>query len=119
MTIISSLATIYFSLMNQISFDHVDNVILNLYSPLRPSSSQTDIRSEIQDIQDGRIAAKDSTLKNAPHTAASVMAADWDRAYTREQAVYPLVSNILNLVLPEKTKNFLKLVGRYVTAILI
>ncbi|XP_030852697.1 glycine dehydrogenase (decarboxylating), mitochondrial isoform X2 [Strongylocentrotus purpuratus] len=48
------------------------------------------IRSEIQDIQDGRIAAKDSAIKNAPHTAATVMSADWDRAYTREQAVYPL-----------------------------
>ncbi|XP_054764125.2 glycine dehydrogenase (decarboxylating), mitochondrial-like [Lytechinus pictus] len=48
------------------------------------------IRSEIQDIQDGRIEAKDSSIKNAPHTAASVMTADWNRPYTREQAVYPL-----------------------------
>ena len=32
----------------------------------------------------------DNPLKNAPHTAASLLAADWTHAYAREQAAYPL-----------------------------
>jgi glycine dehydrogenase len=28
-------------------------------------------------------------LKNAPHTAAAVAATEWDRPYSREQAVFP------------------------------
>ncbi|XP_071489808.1 glycine dehydrogenase (decarboxylating), mitochondrial-like [Diadema antillarum] len=48
------------------------------------------IRDEIQDIQDGRIEAKDSPIKHAPHTAAVVMSSKWDRAYSREQAAFAL-----------------------------
>jgi glycine dehydrogenase len=29
-------------------------------------------------------------LKNAPHTAASLLAADWPQAYSREQAAFPV-----------------------------
>jgi glycine dehydrogenase len=28
-------------------------------------------------------------LQNAPHTAAMLLAEEWERAYTREQAAYP------------------------------
>ena len=31
-------------------------------------------------------------MRNAPHTAAAVVSSDWDRAYTREQAVFPVPS---------------------------
>lgn len=48
------------------------------------------IRGEIKDIQEGKIVLKDSPLKNAPHTQEVCTANDWDRKYTREQAVYPL-----------------------------
>ncbi|MEX2605922.1 MAG: aminomethyl-transferring glycine dehydrogenase [Kiritimatiellia bacterium] len=47
------------------------------------------IRREIQDILDGTIAAPDSPLHHAPHTADD-LAGEWDRAYTREQAAFPL-----------------------------
>ena len=30
-----------------------------------------------------------NVLKNAPHTAEDIMAAEWDRPYTREQAAFP------------------------------
>ena len=31
-------------------------------------------------------------LKNAPHTAASVVAGDWAHPYSREQAAFPVAS---------------------------
>ena len=31
----------------------------------------------------------DNPLKNAPHTAQSVIAAEWTHPYSREQAAYP------------------------------
>ena len=48
------------------------------------------IRSEIQDVMDGKISADDSPLRHAPHTCASVMADDWDRQYSRKQAAYAI-----------------------------
>jgi glycine dehydrogenase len=48
------------------------------------------IRAEIRAIEDGRIDRDDNPLKNAPHTAASLLATHWAHPYTREQAAYPL-----------------------------
>ncbi len=48
------------------------------------------IRREIQDVIDGKIAAGDSPLHHAPHTAEDLLSDSWNRAYTREQAAYPL-----------------------------
>jgi glycine dehydrogenase len=48
------------------------------------------IRSEIQDIFDGKADANDNVLKNAPHTAFEAMRNDWAHPYTREQAVFPV-----------------------------
>lgn len=48
------------------------------------------IRQEIQDVIDGKIAIEDSPLRHAPHTAEVVMADDWNRKYTRKQAAYPI-----------------------------
>jgi glycine dehydrogenase len=48
------------------------------------------IRREIQAVADGRIAAKDSVLRHAPHTAADVAADDWSHAYSRAEAAYPV-----------------------------
>ena len=47
------------------------------------------IRSEIQAIADGHQPRANNVLKNAPHTATTVAATDWDRPYTREQAAFP------------------------------
>jgi glycine dehydrogenase len=47
------------------------------------------IRAEIRAIENGEIAHADSPLAHAPHTAEVVMADDWDRPYSREQAAYP------------------------------
>ncbi len=48
------------------------------------------IREEIRAIARGEIAVEDSALRNAPHTSASVVADEWDRAYSREQAAFPV-----------------------------
>jgi len=47
------------------------------------------IHAEMVAIERGAIHATNNPLKNAPHTAPSVVAAEWDRPYSREQAAYP------------------------------
>ena len=47
------------------------------------------IREEIRAIEEGRMDREDNPLKHAPHTAEVVLAAEWDRPYSREQAAYP------------------------------
>ena len=48
------------------------------------------IRKEIQDVIDGKADPKDNLLKNAPHTAAAVVADEWKHPYSREAAAFPL-----------------------------
>ena len=48
------------------------------------------IVSEIEKVERGDWSREDNPLVNAPHTAESVITGDWTRAYTREEAVYPL-----------------------------
>ncbi|WP_137178851.1 aminomethyl-transferring glycine dehydrogenase [Roseomonas sp. AR75] len=48
------------------------------------------IREEIRAIEQGRADKADNPLKNAPHTAAEVMADAWTHAYSRQQAAFPL-----------------------------
>jgi glycine cleavage system P protein (glycine dehydrogenase) len=48
------------------------------------------IRAEIQAVIDGKTDPVDNVLKNAPHTAGAVTAADWSHPYSREQAAFPL-----------------------------
>ena len=48
------------------------------------------IREEIRRIEDGAWPRDDNPLKAAPHTAEAVLAAEWDRPYSRETAVFPL-----------------------------
>jgi len=47
------------------------------------------IRKEIQAIESGKVERKNNVLKNAPHTAVDLVQAEWNRPYSREQAVYP------------------------------
>jgi glycine dehydrogenase len=48
------------------------------------------IRQEIAKVASGEFDAKDNPLKNAPHTAAMLLATDWAHPYEREQAAYPV-----------------------------
>jgi glycine dehydrogenase len=49
-----------------------------------------EIRKEIDEVLSGVADKDDNVLKNAPHTAKSVISAQWKHSYTREKAVYPL-----------------------------
>jgi glycine dehydrogenase len=41
-------------------------------------------------IESGAISDKDNPLKNAPHTAESVLTTEWSHPYSREAAAFPL-----------------------------
>jgi glycine dehydrogenase len=47
------------------------------------------IRQEIEEIETGKVDAHDNVLKNAPHTAETLLASQWQHPYSREQAAYP------------------------------
>jgi len=47
------------------------------------------IRKEIAEIEEGKIAAGDTALRNAPHTIEGLMQETWDRPYSKEQAYFP------------------------------
>ncbi|MEV0280356.1 aminomethyl-transferring glycine dehydrogenase [Streptomyces sp. NPDC050610] len=46
------------------------------------------IRAEIERVGSGEWSKDDNPLRNAPHTAAA-LAGDWERPYSREEAVFP------------------------------
>jgi glycine dehydrogenase len=47
------------------------------------------IRVEIKAIEDGKLPRDDNPLKHAPHTAESVMAAEWKHPYSRQVGAFP------------------------------
>jgi glycine dehydrogenase len=47
------------------------------------------IHAEIQAVESGAADKQDNLLKNAPHTAESVIASEWKHPYSREAAAYP------------------------------
>jgi glycine dehydrogenase len=47
------------------------------------------IREEIRAVENGSIAAEDTALRHAPHTILDITE-EWDRVYSREQAVFPI-----------------------------
>ena len=53
-------------------------------------SAMISIRKEIDEIISGKADKEDNVLKNAPHTAKSVLTSNWKHSYSREKAVYPL-----------------------------
>jgi glycine dehydrogenase len=53
-------------------------------------SAMISIRKEIDEIISGKADKEDNVIKNAPHTAKSVISDDWKHSYSREKAVYPL-----------------------------
>jgi glycine dehydrogenase len=47
------------------------------------------IHAEIEAVVSGKADRQNNVLKNAPHTAQQVIADNWERPYSREQAAYP------------------------------
>ena len=58
------------------------------------------IRAEIDQVGAGAWPADDNPLRGAPHTAESLLVADWRHPYSREQAAYPLGKNFRPKVWP-------------------
>jgi glycine dehydrogenase len=50
------------------------------------------IRREIEAVANGDYDKADNPLKNAPHTAESLLTLKWKHSYTREDAAYPVAS---------------------------
>ncbi len=50
------------------------------------------IREEIRQVENGTWPQDDNPLRNAPHTAPSLLAGDWAHPYTPEAAAYPVAS---------------------------
>ena len=48
------------------------------------------IRSEISDVEGGKIDAENNPLKNAPHTMVDLIDAEWDRPYSLAQGAFPV-----------------------------
>ncbi|GAB1386837.1 hypothetical protein MASR1M59_19850 [Melaminivora sp.] len=50
------------------------------------------IRGEIHQVENGHWPQDDNPLKNAPHTAETLLASEWKHPYSREVAAYPVAS---------------------------
>jgi glycine dehydrogenase len=50
------------------------------------------IRDEIREIEEGRSDRRDNPLINAPHTVFEVTSDDWNHAYSRKVAAFPVAS---------------------------
>ena len=62
------------------------------------------IRQEIAEIETGFADQNDNVLKNSPHTMQMLMAVEWNHAYSREKAGYPLPSLRANKFWPTVTR---------------
>ena len=58
------------------------------------------IKAEADAVAAGTWPADDNPLRNAPHSARSVIEGEWTHAYTREQAVYPVPATLRNKYWP-------------------
>ncbi|PCH63157.1 MAG: glycine dehydrogenase (aminomethyl-transferring) [SAR86 cluster bacterium] len=50
------------------------------------------IRQEIDAVESGDMDADNNPLKNAPHTLADILDEQWQRPYSKQQAVYPVAA---------------------------
>ncbi|MBP6686624.1 MAG: aminomethyl-transferring glycine dehydrogenase [Lacibacter sp.] len=62
------------------------------------------IRQEILAVEEGKADKADNALKNAPHTQQVVTADEWNHAYTRQQAAFPLYYVTLNKFWPSVSR---------------
>ena len=58
------------------------------------------IKQEVEQVVNGQFPLEDNPLVHAPHTAAVVTADNWDRAYSRSQAAYPVATSHENKYWP-------------------
>ena len=47
------------------------------------------IREEIKKVESGEVSAENSVTHQAPHTMHDLVDAEWNRPYSREEAIFP------------------------------
>ena len=62
------------------------------------------IRKEIKDIEEGRAPQGDNIISHAPYTAEMLMANDWKFPFTREEAGFPMKSDVQDKYFPHVTR---------------
>ncbi len=62
------------------------------------------IKKELEEIKDGKADKDDNVLKNAPHTVVKVSANEWNHAYDRQKAAFPLPWIAFNKFWPTVSK---------------
>lgn len=62
------------------------------------------IRKEIADIESGKAAKDNNLISNAPFTAEMLMANEWQFPFTREEAGFPLKSDVQDKYFPHVTR---------------
>lgn len=64
----------------------------SLYELDRFCDAMISIANDIKAVQAGELDADDNPLRNAPHTLGDVVNSQWQHAYSREQAAFPVAS---------------------------
>lgn len=62
------------------------------------------IRKEIQDIEDGKAEKGNNIISHAPYTAEMLMANEWNFPFTREEAGFPMKSDVQDKYFPHVTR---------------
>lgn len=62
------------------------------------------IKADCEAIKSGEADKEDNVLKNAPHTAAELIAGEWNHPYSREKAAFPLPWTVENKFFPYVSK---------------
>ena len=62
------------------------------------------IRKEIKDIEDGKAEKGNNIISHAPYTAEMLMANDWKFPFTREEAGFPMKSDVQDKYFPHVTR---------------
>lgn len=62
------------------------------------------IRKEIKDIEEGRAEKGNNIISHAPYTAEMLMANEWNFPFTREEAGFPMKSDVQDKYFPHVTR---------------
>ncbi|MDD3637457.1 MAG: aminomethyl-transferring glycine dehydrogenase [Bacteroidales bacterium] len=62
------------------------------------------IREEIREVEDGKADKANNLISNAPHTAGMLISSEWKFPYTREQAAFPMQSDLMDKYFPPVTR---------------
>ncbi len=62
------------------------------------------IRKEIKDIEDGKAEKGNNIISHAPYTAEMLMANEWNFPFTREEAGFPMKSDVQDKYFPHVTR---------------